>query len=91
MDPEAMDHTRLSMIPGCFHCGGDSGISQVDWLAVLVDWVEGGTAPDRIIARKGATQTSPEKTRPLFPYPEKAQYDGQGDVHAASSFVRRNE
>ncbi len=89
LDPKAMDHTRLFMIPGCYHCGGGPGISQVDWLAVLVDWVEGGIPPDRIIARKGAAQGSPEKTRPLFPYPDKAQYDGEGDIHDASSFVRR--
>ena len=88
-DPKAMDYARLFMIPGCYHCGGGPGISQVDWLAVLVDWVEEGKAPDRIVAHKNATSDLPEQTRPLYPYPDRAQYDGQGDASQASSFLRK--
>jgi hypothetical protein len=88
-DPKGMDYVRLFMVPGCYHCGGGPGISQVNWLKVVVDWVEGGNAPDRIIAKKPGREDNPTMTRPLFPYPLRAKYKGSGDKHDASNFVPR--
>jgi pimeloyl-ACP methyl ester carboxylesterase len=85
-DPQALDYVRLFMIPGCYHCGGGPGISRVDWLAEIVKWVEGGEAPYRIVASKGADGDSPAITRPLFPYPGHAEYDGDGDPNDAENF-----
>jgi len=51
-DPEASEYCRLFMVPGCFHCGGGPGASEVNWLSVIVDWVERGKAPERIVAAK---------------------------------------
>lgn len=86
-DPEAMDYARLFMVPGCYHCGGGPGISGVDWLGEIVKWVEEGTAPDVIVATKGADGDDPAKSRPLFPYPAWAKYDGDGDGNLAENFV----
>ncbi len=87
-DPQAMDYTRLYMVPGCYHCGGGPGVSRVDWLKVVVDWVEEGKVPDRIIASRAARDGQPAMTRPLFPYPDRAQYRGSGDANDAASFRR---
>jgi len=45
---------RLFMIPGMFHCGGGVGTSTFDLLGPLVEWVEKGVAPDRILASRVA-------------------------------------
>ena len=87
-DSQAMDYVRLFMVPGCYHCGGGPGISRVDWLKVVVEWVEAGKAPDRIIASRSAREGQAAMTRPLFPYPDRAQYSGSGDVNDAASFIR---
>jgi feruloyl esterase len=89
-DPSAMDYTRLFMVPGCYHCGGGPGISRVNWLEEIVKWVEADVAPERIIAIKNADEDNPAMKRPLYPYPARAQYDGDGDPSDASSFVRLN-
>jgi feruloyl esterase len=87
-DPRAADYCRLFVVPGCLHCGGGPGAADVDWLSAIVDWVEKGQAPDRLIASKhehGITVM----TRPLLPYPECAVYSGSGDPNTADSFTAK--
>ncbi len=87
-DSDAGDYCRLFMVPGCLHCGGGPGASEVDWLSVIVDWVEHSHAPERIIASKSAGGKV-VKTRPLFNYPATAHYKGTGDPNSADSFVAK--
>ncbi|MHB8521365.1 MAG: tannase/feruloyl esterase family alpha/beta hydrolase [Limisphaerales bacterium] len=88
-DANAGDYCRLFMIPGCLHCGGGPGATDVDWLAAIADWVEHGQAPDRLIAsRSGDGKIA--MTRPLYPFPEHAVYQGSGDPHRAESFVPKS-
>lgn len=86
-DPDAMDYVRLFMVPGCYHCGGGPGVSNVDWLDEIVQWVEGGEAPDKIIASRAQSDGKPDITRPLYPYPAQATYDEKGDPYKADSFL----
>ena len=65
-DPSAGDYCRLFMVPGCLHCGGGPGPANVDWLSVIVDWVEHGKAPDRLIVSKSENGKN-VMTRPLYP------------------------
>ena len=65
--------------------------SRHDALLSLVDWVEKGDAPDSIIA---TTWTNPINAssgvlaqRPICPWPEKAVYDGSGNVSDASNWL----
>jgi len=85
-DPNAGEYCRLFMVPGCLHCGGGPGASEVDWLSAIVDWVEHSKAPDRLIASK-SDHGKTVMTRPLFGYPETAKYKGSGDPNSADSFV----
>ena len=88
-DKDAADYCRLFMIPGCLHCGGGPGASEVDWLSVIVDWVEHQKAPDRVIASKHENGKL-AMTRPLYPYPQVATYKGSGDSKSAESFRARS-
>ena len=83
--PETDDFFRLFMVPGMFHCFGGPGPSTLDAMTPLVDWVENGTAPDRLEAAHvidGKTVYS----RPLCPYPEVARYQGSGSTKKAENF-----
>lgn len=85
MGPSTREFFRLFMVPGMFHCGGGLGVSRADYLGALMDWVEKGEAPERLIAERVVEGTT-EMTRPLCPYPETARYDGSGDPSVTSSF-----
>ena len=81
---------RLFMVPGMAHCSGGPGATHFDALDAVVDWVEHGVAPDKIIATTLAPDefnSVPNPKRPLCPYPASAQYQGTGDSNDASNFV----
>jgi feruloyl esterase len=80
------DFARLFMVPGMFHCAGGPGPTRFDVLTPLVQWVEEGVAPDRIIGSHvvGGVTTL---TRPLCPYPQEDIYTGEGDPNDATNFV----
>lgn len=85
---------RLFMVPGMQHCanghgafsfgqfsaGGGDADHDID--AALVQWVEQGKAPERIIASNPASSL----THPLCAYPNVARYDGKGDPASATSY-----
>jgi feruloyl esterase len=80
----AASFARLYLVPGMNHCGGGPGTDTYDAFTRLIDWVENGNPPGRIIA-SGAT--FPGRTRPLCPYPSYARYTGAGNPESAASFV----
>jgi hypothetical protein len=76
---------RLFMAPGVAHCAGGGGPQPQGLFNALVDWVERGQAPNRLLASKpidGGTQT-----RPLCPYPAVARWTGVGSTDDAANFV----
>ncbi|KAL4887415.1 Tannase/feruloyl esterase [Aspergillus karnatakaensis] len=75
---------RLFFAPGVAHCRGGYGPSPVDPLKALVDWVEGGEAPETLFAR--GVNDGEDITRDLCVFPKRLVYAG-GDVREASSFV----
>ena len=88
-DPKAEDFMRVFMMPGVLHCAGGAGPDNVDWVTTMVDWVEKGKAPDRVIASKMGPNAVATRTRPLCPYPQHAEYKGSGSTDEADSFVCR--
>jgi feruloyl esterase len=80
------DFFRLFMVPGMGHCRGGPGPDTFDALTALEEWVEQGSAPQRIIASK-VEDGEVVRTRPLCPYPQVARWDGTGDTDEASSFA----
>ncbi len=95
---EANRFARLFLVPGMGHSRGGPATDQYDALSALIAWVEGGEAPDRIVAsargigNPGGSNTelpvgwSPTRTRPLCPYPLVARFKS-GDPEVADSFA----
>jgi len=86
-DSEVEDYIRLFLLPGGGHCGMfDVGPTSTDWLEYLRDWVENGNPPEKVLVTK-SENNKVVMTRPVFPYPSKAVYDGKGDPNDATSFT----
>ena len=83
---DAASFVRVYVVPGMNHCGGGPATDQYDALTAVVDWIEKGTAPDRINATAGPMTPWPGRSRPLCPYPKIARYRS-GDVNKAENFV----
>jgi pimeloyl-ACP methyl ester carboxylesterase len=80
------DFMRLFMAPGVAHCAGGAGPQPVGTLEAVVDWVEKGIAPDRVMA----SRTLPGggvRTRPLCAYPKAAEWTGSGSTDDAANFA----
>lgn len=87
-DGKAASFVRVFPVPGMAHCQGGPATDQFNAFAALVDWVEKGTAPDRIEARGNPLSPWPGRSRPLCPYPLIARpVDGATDTEKASSFT----
>jgi feruloyl esterase len=88
-DAKIRDTFRMFMMPGVLHCGGGPGPDSADWTSAIVDWVEKGKAPDRIVASKMASDGKVTRSRPLCPYPQRAVYVGTGSTDDEKSFACR--
>jgi feruloyl esterase len=84
---KAGSFARLFLVPGMNHSGGGPATDRFDTLGTMINWVENGNAPEKIIAQGN---TFPGRTRPLCPYPTYAHYTGKGSIEDADSFVCRN-
>lgn len=84
---QTQEWARLFMVPGMYHCAGGTGLTSFDPFRELVGWVERGSAPDKVIARGVNEQGDVVRTRPVFPYPIRARYDGSGSIDDARNFV----
>ncbi|WP_295552148.1 tannase/feruloyl esterase family alpha/beta hydrolase [uncultured Pseudacidovorax sp.] len=93
----AGEFVRYFPVPGMNHCSGGPSTDQFDMLTALVDWVEGGRAPEQVEAQaRGPVSPqpnpevpanwAPDRTRPLCPYPTVARFRG-GDTERATSFA----
>jgi Tannase and feruloyl esterase len=80
--------SACSCCAGVLHCGGGPGPDTVDWVSAITDWVEGGKAPDRLVASKRGDGAL-SRTRPLCPYPKHAEYAGNGSPDDEKSFSCR--
>ena len=75
---------------GCPAFANPEGFKLFD---AIVDWVEEGKAPDRIIyphtKGQGMMGGGGEayRTRPLCVYPKQARYNGSGDPNDAANFT----
>lgn len=91
----AKNHFRLFMVPGMTHCAGGVGATTFNMFEQLEAWVEGGEAPERVIASEydgdaffGAPPDAKVlRTHPLCAWPEIAIYSGHGSPNDASSFT----
>lgn len=83
---DVADFARLFMAPGVRHCGDGPGATDFDAFGALVDWVESGDPPDKILASPAGAGAA-AATRILCPYFLVPTYDGTGDPEEAASFT----
>ena len=69
------------------HCAMD-GAHSFDGLAALEEWVEEKKAPERLVLSHLANGVA-DRTRPVCPYPQVAEYNGTGSTDAVLNFVCR--
>ncbi len=93
----ADEFVRVFPMPGMNHCAGGPATDQADFITPLVNWVERGNEPEKIVAsargpgNAGGVNAevpadwAPDRTRPLCPYPLVARYV-RGSIEKASSF-----
>jgi hypothetical protein len=102
---DASSFVRLFLAPGMQHCFGGPGPNafgqggpatppadpQHSVYSALEQWVEKGTAPERLVAAKYVSDMAPAQgvkmTRPLCAFPNVAQYKGSGDTNDEANFV----
>jgi feruloyl esterase len=77
---------RLFMVPGMQHCQGGPGATNFDMIGPLDQWADKGVAPAKVIASH-VTNGVVDRTRPLCPYPQEAQWNGAGSSDDAANFV----
>ncbi len=77
--------SRLFLFPGVAHCGGGAGPNSFDVLTPVMAWTETGARPSRIVASLSENDQV-VRTRPVFPYPAVARYDGTGSTDEAANF-----
>ncbi len=91
---KTQDFARLFTEPGSSGCSAFANPQGFKIFDAMVDWVEKGKAPDKIIYpyTKGGGMmgmgAKPEvyRTRPVCAYPKHSRYKGSGDINDAANF-----
>jgi feruloyl esterase len=88
MGGQAQDFARMYVVPGMNHCRGGPATDRFDMLGPLVDWVEKGAAPERVVAHASTPSyfEVAARSRPLCPFPKQSRYKGTGDINEAANF-----
>ncbi|WP_158892871.1 tannase/feruloyl esterase family alpha/beta hydrolase [Amycolatopsis anabasis] len=84
---QTQEFARTFMVPSLYHCAGGDRLTEFNPFRELIGWVERGKAPDKIVATGRDAQGNELRTRPVFPYPLRPQYDGTGSIDDANNFV----
>lgn len=77
---------RVFEVPGVYHCSDGYIPYRQSYLGAMVEWVERGQAPERILV-SATLADGKTRVRPVYPYPLRAKYKGRGDINRPESFV----
>ncbi|MBI2969795.1 MAG: tannase/feruloyl esterase family alpha/beta hydrolase [Gammaproteobacteria bacterium] len=83
---ESREFYRLFLIPGVAHCAGGYGPDEIDALTAVINWVEGGTVPIRLPARRVEDGTI-RFNRSYCAYPAATKYRDSGDPEDPRNFT----
>ena len=75
-------------MPGVDHGFRGAGATPTGLNEALLRWVEEGQAPEKLMAEKRDASGKVIRTRPLFPYPAEAIWNGAGDTNSAANFSK---
>ncbi len=79
---------RTYLIPGLGHCSGGNGANNLDLVTAMVNWSERNMAADTISTARTDSTGAVTARRPLYPFPNVAKYNGQGDPTLEASYSR---
>ncbi len=79
---------RLYLVPGVGHCGGGEGFPNIDLVSQITAWVEQGTAPNSVMTYQTDSSNNVTASRPVYPYPAVALYNGTGDWHSGANYTQ---
>ena len=85
--PAVDTFARLYLVPGVGHCGGGEGMADIDLVSQVTGWVEQGTAPAAVMTYKTDSAGTQTASRPVYPYPQVAQFTGSGDWHDGANYT----
>jgi len=78
---------RVFMLPAGSHVQAASGmIYDLQVLPNLINWVERGEVPTKIIAWQSSPSGTVTRTYPVYPLPAVAEYSGQGSIDDEQSY-----
>jgi len=85
------EFARLFLLPGLNHGfrGAAPSPNPAALLNAVIGWVEDGRAPGRLDLEMRDSAGKLLRTRPVFPYPHVAAYQGNGSTDDAANFVSR--
>lgn len=96
----AKDFVRVFPVPGMNHCSGGPATDSFPVFTAVVDWVEKGKVPNRLIAKSTAATATANgwalpagatvRTRPLCPYPQYARYTGATGASPAALLAQND-
>jgi feruloyl esterase len=78
---------RLFLAPGVDHGFRGAGPAPTGPMEAIVRWVEEGRAPAQLFAERKDSSGKVIQRRPLFPYPQVANYKGSGSTDEAENFT----
>ncbi|ATN32812.1 hypothetical protein ACO34A_03215 [Rhizobium sp. ACO-34A] len=84
-EKRADDFLRTFIIPGAGHCGDGAVLSRTDVVSAIMNWVEGGDAPQSLLVKRIEGEKT-VSTRPVYPYPQQSKWDGKEDTSQAESY-----
>lgn len=84
---ETAKFARLFLAPGVDHGFRGAGATPVGLHESIVQWVEEGKAPERLMAEKRNQEGKVIRKRPLFPFPRIAKYKGNGSTDDPENFT----
>ena len=77
---------QLYMVPGMNQCTGGTGVDTFDTVGAINQWLVTGQAPASIPAARVVDGVI-ERTRPLCPYGQVAEWNGSGSISDAAAFT----
>ncbi|MRW92062.1 tannase/feruloyl esterase family alpha/beta hydrolase [Duganella sp. FT80W] len=80
------EFSRMYLVPGVAHCGGGEGLDSIDLVSKITGWVEQSTAPSSVMTYKLSSAGAVTSSRPVYPYPAVAKYNGTGDWHDGTNY-----
>jgi len=87
---ETAKFARLFLAPGVDHGFRGAGATPIGQSEAILQWVEEGRAPDKLLAEKRDPSGKLIRSRSLFPFPQVAKYSGKGSSDDAANFISEN-